>query len=94
METLIMITNMYTIYDSKAETYSKPFHMLNDSLALRSCTDLANDPNSELNRHPEDFTLFLIGEWDDNSCEFEIRESPKSILRFHELATVTNIKEA
>jgi len=80
-----MITNLYSIYDSKSETYSKPFHMHNDSVALRNCTDLASDPNTEVAKHPEDFTLFLIGEWDDNTCEFDIRETPKNILRFHEL---------
>ncbi len=80
-----MITNIYSIYDSKSETYSKPFHMLNDQVAIRSASDLLASQNSEIANHPEDFTMFLIGEWDDNSCAFNIRETPKNILRFHEV---------
>lgn len=79
-----MITNVYSIYDSKSETYSKPFHMHNDAIAIRSATDLLKSQNSEIANHPEDFTLFLLGEWDDNSAVFAIRETPKNILRFHE----------
>ena len=80
-----MITNMYTIYDSKAEIYTPPMHFRNDAEALRQLGQEANNPDSKLNKFAEDYSLFLLGEWDEDTAEFEIRESPKCIAKFHEL---------
>lgn len=57
----------FAIRDAKSETYSLPFFQLNNALALRSFIDLANDPDSNVARHPEDYSLFHIGEFDDST---------------------------
>lgn len=60
-----MITKMFSIFDSKAAVYGTPFFMANSAMAIRAFTDLVNDPNSMCAKHPEDFSLFYIGEFDD-----------------------------
>lgn len=79
-----MKTEIYTIFDTKAKIYNKPFHQVNEAVALRTATDLANDSNSEIAKSPEDYILFYLGNYDDQSAQFELCE-PKSICKFHEL---------
>jgi len=62
-----MLLNMYSIYDSKSKVYSKPFYCLNQDIALRSIVDLLTNGDSDPRRHPEDFHLYYIGEFDDST---------------------------
>ena len=57
------VLQIYTIYDSKAETYNTPFLMLNDAVAVRSFQELLTDPMTTIQKNPEDYTLFHIGEF-------------------------------
>lgn len=60
-----MITKMFAVYDSKAQVYGTPFCMGTIGLALRAFTDLAKDPQSTVSKYPQDFSLFQVGEYDD-----------------------------
>lgn len=62
-----MILKMFAVYDSKAEAYFQPFFMATNGQALRAFKDLANDPKSNICRHPGDYTLFVLGEYDDET---------------------------
>lgn len=63
-----MIHKIFSIYDKKAEAYMPPFMMQTKGQAMRSFVDLVKDPQSSVNKHPGDFELYEIGEFDDNSC--------------------------
>lgn len=80
-----MIKNVYVIYDSKAEFYNQPFFIINDELALRSAMDLRQDLSTEVGRHPEDFTMFKIGTYDDTTATIDTDQAHEVICRFHEL---------
>lgn len=59
---------IFSIYDSKAESYDKPYFALTTGLAIRAITDAINHPEpNNLNIHPADFTIFEIGEFDSAS---------------------------
>ncbi|QGH73234.1 MAG: DNA binding protein [Microviridae sp. ctKAt32] len=60
-----MRTNIFSVYDSKALCYGVPFFMATVGAAVRAFQDVANDVNSVINRHPMDFVLYKIGEFDD-----------------------------
>jgi len=65
-----MILKAFTIYDNKAEAYLNPFFMGTTGEALRAFTDAVNDrnnPNSNLTRHPADYQLFEIGEFENGT---------------------------
>lgn len=64
-----MIQKMFTVYDDKAGAHLAPFFMNSTGLACRAFTETANDPQSNICRHPGDYTLFEIGTWDDVSGE-------------------------
>lgn len=80
-----MITKIYSIFDDKAKVYNKPFHQLNEAVALRACKDLLEDPTTEINRHPEDYVLFELGTYDDNIGGYELIKGKKIMFRFSEL---------
>lgn len=56
--------NLYSIHDSKAVYYSAPFTARSHGEAIRMFSDTANSPDSNIGRHPADFTLFYIGGFD------------------------------
>lgn len=60
-----MIIKAYSVYDRKALIYNAPFYAPTDGAAVRIVQDAANDPNSQLGRHPTDYVLFFVGEYDD-----------------------------
>jgi len=62
-----------SIRDRVSETYSQPMFFATVGAAIRAFSDEVkrSDNNNNLNKHPEDFDLFQVGEFDDNSGEFE-----------------------
>lgn len=70
---------MFTVYDSKVEAFLPPFFMASRGAALRSFGDTCNDKNHHFNKHPEDYTLFLIGTFDDSNSEIKPLDTPHSL---------------
>ncbi len=62
-----MILRAYTVYDSKTEAYLRPFFMQTPAEAIRAFRDTVNDGQSPFCKHPEDFTLFEVGTFDETS---------------------------
>lgn len=72
-----MLLNAYSIYDRKGLNYHAPFFAATDGLAVRSFSDLANDANTTVGRHPADYVLFCVGTFSDTNGSLE----PTSPLR-------------
>lgn len=68
---MIMILQVFSVYDVKADVYMPPFFMSAVGQAVRAFKDLANDRNTTVGRHPGDFKLVKIGAWDDSTAVFE-----------------------
>lgn len=68
----------YSIFDKLADVYFKPFFVGQDGEAHRMFIDLVNDEKTVLNRHPQDYSLYRIGEFNDNSGEL-IKTTPKHL---------------
>lgn len=66
-----MKLNAYTVYDNKSLTYSPPFFVHTDGAAIRMFSDLANDMNTNVGRHPGDYSLFQIGTFSDGNASME-----------------------
>lgn len=63
-----MKSKVYSIFDSKTACFSKPWCHISDASAIREFSDAVNDnrnPNNQYFNHPEDFSLFFVGEFDD-----------------------------
>jgi hypothetical protein len=67
-----MKLNVYSIFDSAAKAYTSPFFMHNDGLAIRAFQDNVNaEQENNISKHPDQFTLFRIGEFDDSTGEIK-----------------------
>lgn len=66
-----MKLHAYTIRDTKADTWGIPFFVKNDASAKRAFYNLVNDPQSTVNRNPEDYLLYKVGTWDDEGAIIE-----------------------
>lgn len=60
-----MMMRIFSVYDSKANSYMLPFFIQNAPMAIRSFANAANDPATDIGKFPTDFTLFEIGTYDD-----------------------------
>lgn len=60
-----MVIKVYSIRDTKAEYFGTPFFAQSRGVALRMFSDLVNDSRSAISKHPEDYALFEIGNYDD-----------------------------
>lgn len=65
-----MLLRAYSIFDNKALTYHQPFFAATDAAAVRMLRDLVDDSNTSVGRHPGDYALFLVGEWNDQNGQF------------------------
>ena len=65
-----MKMKMFSVYDIKAEAFMVPWFMPAQGQAVRAFADLVEDKNSMVGKHPGDYRLTLLGEFDDSSGEF------------------------
>lgn len=63
-----MRTKMFTMYDKKMAVYQQPVLSTNRLTCMRMITDgLQRNPDSVMTRHPEDYQLYEIGEFFDDT---------------------------
>jgi hypothetical protein len=70
------------VKDRAAEVFNRPFFVPHRNVAIRDFTDEVNRAaaDNQLNKHPDDFDLYLLGEFNDNTGEFSI-SSPQVLVR-------------
>lgn len=71
----------FAIFDEKIGAYNPPFFERAVGLAVRTFGDAVNDEKSGLNKHPEDFALYEIGAYDEESGAFENLPKPHQLVR-------------
>lgn len=80
-----MKIKIFTIYDSKAECYLTPFFLNEEGLAIRLFSDTINNPEHSFAKHPEDYTLFNIGAYNDADALLVANNAPLSLCNGIEL---------
>lgn len=71
-----MLKKIFSVYDSKAKLFSTPFYSHNDKTAQRDFARAVNDPQSELSKFSEDYSLMELGEFEDDTGAFNIHSAP------------------
>ena len=70
---------MCSIYDSKAEAWMTPMFFQAIGQAVRTFSDTVNNADSPFGKHPEDYTLFEVGAFNEQTGEVTTI-SPRSIM--------------
>lgn len=70
-----------SVRDRAADCFGQPFFSVSLGGSIRGFGDEVNRvaENNPLNKHPEDFDLFEVGTFDDNTCVFECLPKPRQI---------------
>lgn len=74
-----MRMQMCSIYDAKAEVWTTPIFFQATGQAVRSFSDSIQNPESEFAKHPDDYTLFHLGEFDVRTGQLELLKAPVSL---------------
>lgn len=79
-----MIYQVFSIYDSATQAYMRPFNAQSEGQALRMWEDLIDDPQADIGKHPEDYSLYHVATFDDNKGQHHPND-PRCISRAHEV---------
>lgn len=82
-----MIKPVVGVRDRQLSAFISQFVAPTLGVAVRSFRDAVNDPQSELFKHPEDFELFHLADFDDESGGFH------NVVPAKSLAIASNFKE-
>jgi len=62
---VVMKHKVFSVFDDKAKAYLPPFFLHTSGMAFRAFQDACRDEGHQFCKHPEDYVLFEIGEFDD-----------------------------
>lgn len=75
------LLTVIAVRDTRVEAYMQPNTMRHKGQAIRGFQDEANraDPQNMIYQHPEDFELWQLGTFDDETGQFQ--NQPERLLR-------------
>ena len=71
-----MKVKVYAVRDLKVGAFMAPFFCVAHGQAVRTFQDTVADPGMVLSKHPEDFDLFYLADFDDNTGLIVSVDSP------------------
>ncbi len=74
-----MLGHIYSVYDVKAVLYMRPFVAQADGEAARLFSDLTTDVDHPMGKHPEDYSLYRLGSFNDQDGAITV-EAPECLL--------------
>jgi len=86
-----MKTNIFSIFDEKAQAFTSPFFQPAVGQAMRAFNDLVVDSKTTIYSHPEDFSLYHIGVFDDNDAQVESFPQPRLLARATEFSVKKSV---
>lgn len=72
-----MIYKVYSVLDEKTTAFTQPFHARTRGEAIRMFQQAINNgaKDNMFHKHSSDYTLFELGEWDDNQGTYTMAET-------------------
>lgn len=74
-----MILKVFSVYDTAAGAYLQPFFAPTLGLAIRSFGDAINNPDHQFSKYAHDYTLYLLGEFNDSDGSFTAQPDPVKV---------------
>jgi len=76
-----MLFEVYSIRDAGAEFYGAPFYTRAKGQALRDFSRVVQDPQTVLHANPEQYDLYYLGRFDDNSGKHDLLPTPQHVSK-------------
>lgn len=74
-----MKLEIFSVWDDKARAHIVPFFLPNKDMAMRSFHDAGADPLHMFGKHPEDYRLYKMGEFEDTTGKFTLLDKPENL---------------
>lgn len=81
MQSLVVVS----IFDSAAQLFQKPIFAPSAQQVVRQFGDLCNDKETEYGKHPDDYEVYRIAGWQDDTAKFTVLDKPELIVRGKDL---------
>lgn len=76
-----MIYSVCAVKDRAIDAFNRPIYVPTIGVAIRSFNDEVARKDSEMANHPEDYDLYELGQWDDQTAIYTALEAPRVITR-------------
>lgn len=76
-----MQLKIFSIRDSKGEVFNTPFYQKTHGEAERNFRQLLSDEKSLVSKYPDDFDLYYLGTYDDQTGKFNSLDTPQHVQK-------------
>lgn len=76
-----MIKLVFSVFDSKVEAYLEPMYYLTEAEAERAFRNACIQQEHPFCHNAEDYTLFQLGDFDDNTGMLAPFTTPKPVIK-------------
>lgn len=76
-----MQLKVFSVRDQKASIFNAPFYAHTPGEAERNFTRLAKDSQSMINQFPEDYDLYELGTYDDQTGLVTSLDTPRHLVK-------------
>jgi hypothetical protein len=82
---------LFAVYDAQVKTFMRPFYGRTVGEAERTFGDAVRNPESDWAKHPQDYSLFKLGEFDDESGLLVSEVAPVQCCLALQFAPIENL---
>lgn len=82
-----MNLTIVAIHDRATDAYSTPIFVHTTGQAIRGFQDEINEPNNPMSKHPDDYDLYQLGEYDNATGAFTNLKEPRQLAIGKQLKT-------
>lgn len=86
-----MKVKCYAVFDAKIADFHLAIFDIKDEGAMRQFSDAVNDPQVKWNKHPEDYSLWYVGEFDTTKGQLQ-GDLPQNLVNASAVITLTKVK--
>lgn len=73
------------VRDSAVDAFMRPFFAPSTAFAVRSFGEAVKEPESPMFKSPQDYALFELGSFDEESGRMDNLDSPRQLVRAQDI---------
>jgi len=74
-----MLYVIVAVQDRALAAFNRPWYVQTRGFAIRAFSDEINKKDGQMRGHEDDFDLYILGSWDDETGAFENSTPPQQI---------------
>jgi len=71
-----VVKKLYSVKDVKSGLFNAPLMFVTKGEAIRGFSQAANDKGTMVGKYPEDFALYELGEFNEESAKITVYDTP------------------